>query len=455
MSSVASTFSYRFQTAGSCFGPSFTELARKLCRKARSYWNSISRLTTRSSFGIRWSAAVAARSAGCWYAFGEMSARRWRMTSAPATRSAYDGLEDAEGRAEERARFAGIHRRGDAHCEAVAAGCELAGREGDPEGLSPDGHASLDHDRRVLRQPLDPRAVGAVEVAAQAEAEAGVAGGGAVELRLHREPQARAAGDDAAPRRQHGRARRREARLRRAVRVVEARLPAVEVGLVDRVEEEEAADGRLAERERDRLRVVGALGGRVGRLRRRRLAAGVERRLVGRDLRLDAVLVVDDRERRAGLRRPVEGGAEERDELAVVAEPDRGRARVLEVGRLARVVAVRVEGELVHDRLRPPARLVRRTHVRDERGRGVRVAPGVRPVDAARRDGAAEHGDLRGHGLERVVRLREERLVGGRGHVASVQAELRQPVAVQVRLVADDVVAHVPERARDVRSVRG
>src|SRR5438128_2080826 len=178
MSSVASTFSYRFHTAGSCFGPSLTELARKLCRRARSYWNSISRRTTRSSFGIRWSAAVAARSAGCWYAFGEMSARRWRMTSAPATLSAYDD--------------------------------------------------------QMMR--------------------------------------------NAAPRRQHGRSRRREARLGRPVGVVEARLPAVEVGLVDAVEEEEAADVRLAERERDRLRVVRALRRRVDRLRRRRLAAGVEAR---------------------------------------------------------------------------------------------------------------------------------------------------------------------------------
>src|ERR687884_217502 len=131
MSSVASTFSYRFQTAGSCFGPSLTELARKLWRRARSYWNSISRRTTRSSFGIRWSAAVAARSAGCCHAFGEMSARRWRMTSAPATVSAYDGLEDAEGRTEERAGRTGVHGRGDAHREAVAPGRELARREGD------------------------------------------------------------------------------------------------------------------------------------------------------------------------------------------------------------------------------------------------------------------------------------------------------------------------------------
>src|SRR5205085_9855136 len=237
MSSVASTFSYRFQTAGSCFGPSLTELARKACRRARSYWNSISRRTTRSSFGIRWSAAVAA-----------------------------------------------------------------------------------------------------VDVAAQAEAEAGVAGRRAVELRLDRQLKAGAVRDHAAPCLLDGRARRREARLRRPVGVVEARLPAVEVGLVDRVEEEDAAHVRLAEDERERLGVVRALRGRVDGLRGRRLAAGVEARLRRRDLRLDAVLVVDDRQRRAGLRGAVEGGAEERDELAVVAEPDRRRARVLEVRRLARVV---------------------------------------------------------------------------------------------------------------------
>src|SRR5919201_6512809 len=119
MSRVASTDSYRLQTFGSWFGPSLTELARKLWRSARSYWNSISFRTTRSSFGIRFSAAVAARSAGCSYAFGEMSTRRWRIRSAPAN----SGHE--ERCAAQRAARAGVHRRDDAHREAVAAGREL------------------------------------------------------------------------------------------------------------------------------------------------------------------------------------------------------------------------------------------------------------------------------------------------------------------------------------------
>src|SRR5690349_9799502 len=49
---------------------------------------------------------------------------------------------------------------------------------------------------------------------------------------------------------------RGEARLRRVVGVEEAGLPAVEVGLVADVEEEETGDGLLAVRELDRARVV-------------------------------------------------------------------------------------------------------------------------------------------------------------------------------------------------------
>src|SRR3989442_215834 len=71
--------------SGSCCGPSLIELARKLCRSARSYWNSISLRTTRSSFGIFLSAAVAARSAGCSYALGEIPSRRCGMSWPPVT----------------------------------------------------------------------------------------------------------------------------------------------------------------------------------------------------------------------------------------------------------------------------------------------------------------------------------------------------------------------------------
>src|SRR5437667_183304 len=143
MSSVASTFSYRFQTSGSCFGPSLTEPARG---------------------------------------------------------------------------------------------------EGDVERLAAVDLSPRDHRGRVPRQLLEPGAVRAVDVAAQAEAEPWVPGRRAVELRLDGELEAGAPGDDAAPRRQHGRARGREARLRSPVGVVEARLPAVEICLVDAVEEIEAAD---------------------------------------------------------------------------------------------------------------------------------------------------------------------------------------------------------------------
>ena len=53
-------------------------------------------------------------------------------------------------------------------------------------------------------------------------------------------------------------------------------------------------------------------------------------------------------------------------------------------------------------------------------------------------------------GLDRVVGLREQRQVGGRGHVLAGRAELRQPEAVQVRLVADDEVADGREAPDDV-----
>src|SRR5438105_2642843 len=391
--------------SGSCAGPSLMELARKLWRSARSYWNSISLRTTRSSFGMRLSAAVAARSAGCSYALGEMSTRRWRITASPATKPLSG---EPERRAEERAGRSRIHRGDDADREPVPAGGEPLRWEDHAQGLAADSAAARGERGRVLRQLLEARAVRGVDVAAQAEAEARVPNRRAVELPADCELEARAAGDDAALRSLVGRPDLGEIGLRCPVGVEEAGLPAVEVGLVDAVEEVQAAHVRLAEREGDRLRVVRALGRRVDGLRRRRLAAAVEALLRDRDLRLDAVLVVHDRKRRAQLRGAVERAAEDRHELPVVAEPDRGRVRVLEARRLARVVAVRVEGELVHDRLGATARAVGGAHVGDEGGGRVRVPPGVRPVDAAGGDGAAEDGDRRRHGLQGVVRLREE-----------------------------------------------
>ena len=63
-------------TSGSWSGPSRTAEASSDCRTERSP-NSITFRRTVSIIGICWSAAVAARSAGCSYALGEMSFRRW------------------------------------------------------------------------------------------------------------------------------------------------------------------------------------------------------------------------------------------------------------------------------------------------------------------------------------------------------------------------------------------
>src|SRR4051794_37334449 len=57
----------------------------------------------------------------------------------------------------------------------------------------------------------------------------------------------------------HGTLHERPARLRRTVRVVDARLPTVVVGLVGDVEDQEAAHGRLACGHLQRLVVVGGL----------------------------------------------------------------------------------------------------------------------------------------------------------------------------------------------------
>src|SRR6266566_7315115 len=97
---------------------------------------------------------------------------------------------------------------------------------------------------------------------------------------------------------------RGQARLRRVVGVEEPRLPAVEVGLVADVEEQQAGDGRLAIRELYRLLVVGGLHRlrhRVGRARDAEVRVGAE--LAGGDPGLDAVLAVEDRQRGAALRR--------------------------------------------------------------------------------------------------------------------------------------------------------
>ena len=263
-----------------------------------------------------------------------------------------------------------------------------------------------------------------------------------------------AAGDDAARDVAHRLAHRRQARLRGSVRVVHPRLPGRQGRLVEGVEEEERLDVRLAEGECEGVVVVRRLRRLVHRLRRGGLGAGVERRLAGRDLALDAELAVHDRQRRAGLRRAVEA-RQRRRQLAVVGDRDRRRPRMLERRRQARVVLVGVHVERVHDRQRPPGRLVGGDEVVDEGGGGVRVLAGAGLVTAARRQRSADHVARRRHRLDGVVRAREQRFVRGRGGVAAVERELRQPEAVVVRLVADDHVLHGRVAAHDRGRERG
>ena len=100
-------------------------------------------------------------------------------------------------------------------------------------------------------------------------------GGEAHLRRRHVEPEPLAARDRAAARAPERVVHGVDARLRRPVRVVDARLPVREAGLVLGVEDEDPRHVRLAERELERLRVVRALGDLVDGLRRRRLGARV------------------------------------------------------------------------------------------------------------------------------------------------------------------------------------
>ena len=130
------------------------------------------------------------------------------------------------------------------------------------------------------------------------------------------------------------------------------------------------------------------------------------------------------------------------DQPVVVGETDRRRLRMRRVGRLAGRVGVGVEGEPVHDREQPVARAVGGAHVLQERDRRVRVAARSGPVDAPGRERAAPDARCRVDRLERVVRAGEEREIRRRGRIGAVRVELRQPEAVDVRLVADDHVVH-------------
>src|SRR6266851_4571738 len=89
--------------------------------------------------------------------------------------------------------------------------------------------------------------------------------------------------------------------------------------------------------------------------------------LQSRKPRLDAVLPVDDGHVRAGLAGAVERRGEDVDELLVVGNADRGRARVRECRRNPRGLAVDVDRERVHQRLRPAARAIGGAQVADER----------------------------------------------------------------------------------------
>ena len=75
----------------------------------------------------------------------------------------------------------------------------------------------------------------------------------------------------------------------------------------------------------------------------------------------------------------------------------------------------------------------------------------VRVVRAARREGAADDLEVGVDVLQRVVGLGQQLLVGGRGGIASVRAELGQPEEVEVGLVADDHRPHVGQLARERR----
>src|SRR6266540_3303814 len=234
---------------------------------------------------------------------------------------------------ERAARLAGrrarIHRRDKAHDQTVPALPELCGRQLHRDVLTADGLAEGGERASSGAKLDDPGRVPAVEVAVDLELEpAALSRYSRLSRsrergpRLQAQPQTGAARGDAALRLLEGLAHDREARLRRAVDVVQARLPLLAARLVEHVEEEHPLDGRLAESELDRLLVALSLNSRRDRLRRCRLAARVLPCLLGRDRRLDPVLVVDDRDRRAGLRRPVEGLTEDLYELVVVRDRD-------------------------------------------------------------------------------------------------------------------------------------
>ena len=78
----------------------------------------------------------------------------------------------------------------------------------------------------------------------------------------------------------------------------------------------------------------------------------------------------------------------------------------------------------------------------------------VRIVGAVRRDRAADHEGGWVDRLDRVVRAREQLLVCARRHVFAVAAELGEPIAIDVGLVADDQIPYLRDAPREVRGER-
>src|SRR5437868_14302586 len=112
----------------------------------------------------------------------------------------------------------------------------------------------------------------------------------------------------------------RQVGLRRPVGVEEPGLPAVQIALIDRVEQVETTHVGLAEGKLNRVAVVLPLYRLRDRFDRRRLDARVFARLCRRYLRLDAELVVAYRERRSALHSAVKCDSKYRNELAAAAE---------------------------------------------------------------------------------------------------------------------------------------
>ena len=163
----------------------------------------------------------------------------------------------------------------------------------------------------------------------------------------------------------------RQARLRRVVDVVQPRLPLPAADLVEGVVEEHRLDSRLAEREAERLLVPLSLDRRGDGLRRRGLGPRVLLGLGLGDGGLDSVLVVDDRDLRADLLRPVEGLAERLHELVVVGDRDVGRGRWRVVGSSLEFAPYGWKANQSMIGLARPLCLVGLAEVADEDGRRV------------------------------------------------------------------------------------